>query len=280
MMSSLMIEALIKNALDEDLGDAGDITTNALFEGSEQTEASIVAKQSGIVCGIALAKDVFLAIDPKLNMNILVEDGQKVENGDIVAKIKGSAASILSAERTALNFLMHLSGIASQAALYVEKIKHTGAKLCDTRKTTPGWRVLEKYAVKCGGGSNHRFGLYDAILIKDNHIAACGGIKPALDRAQNHSAHQVQIEIEVDTLLQLQDVLDHGGADIVMLDNFDIETLTDAISMVGGSIKTEASGGVTLETIEKIAKTGVDYISVGAITHSAPAFDFGLDMAS
>lgn len=278
MISSIIIDRIIETALEEDLTQAGDITSQALFDGSEQAEASIIIKQAGILCGIDIAERTFLKVDPSLTIEIIKYDGQKVDECDIAAKIKGSSRSILTAERTALNFVMHLSGIASQTAFYIDKIKQTNAKLCDTRKTTPGLRGLEKYAVSCGGGSNHRFGLYDAILIKDNHIAASGGIKQALDRVQRQVGHTVKIEIEVDTLEQLAQVIDHGGADIVMLDNFDVKDLEKAIAMINSRITSEASGGINLETIEKIAKTGVNYISVGAITHSAPALDIGLDL--
>jgi nicotinate-nucleotide pyrophosphorylase (carboxylating) len=233
------------------------------------------SRRDGVAAGIKVAEMVFKNIDPSLNVTIFVKSGERVKPGTDFLSVEGSAASILSAERTALNFVTHLSGIATHTRRYVDLVAHTDATILDTRKTLPGLRALQKYAVASGGGTNHRFGLYDAILIKDNHIAVAGGIASALDAVKGRSE---KIEIEVDTLDQLQDVLDHGGAQVVLLDNMDIPTLTRAVAMAKRRILTEASGGVNLDTVRSIAETGVDYISIGAITHSAPALDVGLDI--
>jgi nicotinate-nucleotide pyrophosphorylase (carboxylating) len=216
-------------------------------------------------------------MDPAIEVSVNKPDGASIRKGDVLLTVTGNARAVLSAERTALNFMGRMCGIATLTAAYVERIRHTRAKVLDTRKTTPGLRAFEKYAVLCGGGVNHRFGLFDAILIKDNHIGVAGGIKPALQRAKRHASSMVKIEIEVDTLAQLREVIEEG-ADIVLLDNMTPDTLRQAVAMVGGRIVTEASGGVTLDSIKAIAETGVDYISSGALTHSAPVLDIGLDI--
>lgn len=271
-----MIERCVSMALEEDLGLAGDITTRATISPLATAKAAIVARKPGRIAGIDCAQMTFRKVDPELVFEITAPDGSDVEPGDTIARISGSAASILTGERVALNFLGHMSGIATQTRAYVKAIEGTKAHICCTRKTTPGLRALEKYAVRAGGGQNHRFGLYDAVLIKDNHIAAAGGIGPAITSARDSAGHMVKIEIEVDTLEQLDEVLAHK-ADAVLLDNMSTDQLAEAASRVDGRLVTEASGGVTLETVRGIAETGVDLISVGALTHSSKALDLGLD---
>jgi nicotinate-nucleotide pyrophosphorylase (carboxylating) len=275
MLDLSIINDLIQKSLDEDFAAIGDITTKATIPPSAAGKAIMRSRRDGVAAGIKVAEMVFNKIDPSLNVTIFVKSGERVKPGTDFLCVEGSAASILSAERTALNFVTHLSGIATHTRRYVDLVAHTDATILDTRKTLPGLRALQKYAVASGGGTNHRFGLYDAILIKDNHIAVAGGIASALDAVKGRSE---KIEIEVDTLDQLQDVLDHGGAQVVLLDNMDIPTLTRAVAMAKRRILTEASGGVNLDTVRSIAETGVDYISIGAITHSAPALDVGLDI--
>lgn len=274
----ILIEPLIDSALAEDFGHHGDITSNSTIPASTTTNAVMRARQNGIVSGICVASFVFQRVDPRLRITESAKDGDKVSIGDTLISIEGSAHSILMAERVALNLISHLSGIASATADMVAACAGTKAQIADTRKTTPGLRALEKYAVRCGGGMNHRFGLDDAILIKDNHIAVAGGISQALDAAQNYAGHMVKIEIEVDTLEQLQDVINHGGADIVMLDNFSLENTVEAVNLIDKKMKIEFSGTVTLDRISAIAATGIDIISSGWLTHSAPALDIGLDI--
>lgn len=275
MISESAIDALIRTALSEDFAGGNDITTRAIIPQETPGRAALRARTRGVIAGVDIAATVFRIVDPDLKITLYTEDGEAVEAGQDILSVEGSAASILSAERTALNFMTHLSGIATLTRRYVDEVKGTNAKIFDTRKTLPALRAIEKYAVKAGGATNHRFGLYDMVLIKDNHIAIAGGITAALDKVKGTDK---KIEIEVDTLDQLQDVLNHGGADIVMLDNMDLETLRNAVDMCNGKIITESSGGVNLNTVRGIAETGVDYISVGALTHSAPALDIGLDM--
>ena len=275
MLDLSIINDLIQKSLDEDFAAIGDITTKATIPSSAAGKAVMRSRRDGVATGVKVAEMVFNKIDPSLNVTIFVKSGERVKPGTDFLSVEGSAASILSAERTALNFVTHLSGIATLTRRYVDLVAHTDATILDTRKTLPGLRALQKYAVASGGGTNHRFGLYDAILIKDNHIMVAGGIIPALEAVKGRSE---KIEIEVDTLDQLQDVLDHGGAQVVLLDNMDIPTLTRAVAMAKGRILTEASGGVNIDTVCSIAETGVDYISIGALTHSAPALDVGLDI--
>lgn len=272
-----LVEDIVRRALAEDLGRAGDITTQATIPQRARARAVIAAREDGVVAGLPLAQAAFRLLDPTVVFEAATHDGAHVAKGDIVARIEGPARAILSAERVALNFLGRLSGVASLTARYAEKIAHTKAKVCDTRKTTPLLRAFEKYAVRCGGGANHRFGLDDAILIKDNHIAVAGGVREALRAAKAFAGHLVKIEIEVDTLAQLADVLDEG-ADAVLLDNMPPLLLREAVELIGGRMSSEASGGVTLHTIAAIAETGVDLISVGALTHSASVLDLGLDI--
>lgn len=276
-LNPLLIQDAVRRALDEDLGRAGDITTQATIPPSCLAQLVIVAREDGIICGLPLAEAAFHLISQGVRFTARIGDGMAVRAGDVVADVEGSARAILSAERVALNFLGRLSGIASLTRRYVDQVAGTEARIVCTRKTTPGLRAFEKYAVRCGGGSNHRYGLDDAILIKDNHIAVAGSIKQALQAAKHAAGHLVKIEIEVDTLPQLHDVLAEG-ADAVLLDNMDIKTLKQAVALVEGSMLTEASGGVTLETVAAIAATGVDMISVGALTHSAKVLDLGLDI--
>lgn len=278
-LSNLHIERIVRMALEEDLGHGHDITSETLIPVSEQATATLRARQSGVLAGIMLALSAFSLTDIDFDMTVHKQDGEWLEEGDVIAEITGPARALLTAERVALNFLTHLSGIATLTHQYVEEIKGTGAEICDTRKTIPGIRMFQKYAVSIGGGSNHRFGLDDAILIKDNHIAIAGGIDQALNQAKMLAGHMVKIEIEVDTLDQLQDVIDNGNADVVMLDNMDAPTITKAVEMASGRIAIEASGGITLESVRSIAECGVHYISVGALTHSAPALDIALDIA-
>ncbi len=272
-----MVANAIEAALAEDLGRAGDITTAATIPASAQAKAVIAARKPGVVAGLPLAEAAFRALDPSIRFDAAVADGTRVSPGDVVARMSGPARPILSAERVALNYLGHLSGIATAAAAFSDLVSHTRAKIADTRKTTPGLRVFEKYAVRCGGGVNHRFGLDDAVLIKDNHIAVAGGIGPALRAAKAASGHLVKVEIEVDTLDQLDEVLAEG-ADAVLLDNMTPDVLAEAVRRIGGRMIAEASGGVTLDTVKAIAESGVDLISTGWITHSAPVLDLGLDI--
>jgi nicotinate-nucleotide pyrophosphorylase (carboxylating) len=277
-LSPLAVEKAVRGALDEDLGRAGDITSAATIPEGRQAKATLVARKTGVIAGLACAAEVFSQLDPRISFNAKIRDGAKVSAKDVLAEISGGAKAILSAERVALNFLGHLSGVATLTSAYAEKIKHTKAKIIDTRKTIPGLRALEKYAVRCGGGVNHRMGLDDAVLIKDNHIAVAGGILQVLKAARAAVGHLVKIEIEVDTLDQLKQVLQAGGADVVMLDNMDPATMKRAVEMNAGKLVLEASGGVSLDSVAKIAESGVDVISAGALTHSAPVLDIGLDI--
>ncbi|MBL1256194.1 carboxylating nicotinate-nucleotide diphosphorylase [Methylocystis sp. Sn-Cys] len=276
-LSPLLVDDAIRAALAEDLGRAGDITTQATIPARATARAVIAARETGVVAGLPLARAAFRRMDQNIGFEAWLEDGANVVPRAIVARIDGPARAILSAERVALNYLGRLSGVASLTAQYAARIAHTKAKVCDTRKTTPLLRAFEKYAVRCGGGANHRFGLDDAVLIKDNHIAVAGGVVPALRAAKRFVGHLVKIEIEVDTLAQLKDVLTEG-ADAVLLDNMTPDDLRRAVEMVGGRMICEASGGVTLDTVAEIAETGVDLISVGALTHSAKVLDLGLDI--
>src|SRR5215831_12310271 len=277
-LSRLAIEEAVHRALDEDLGRAGDITSMATIPETTTARAILVARQAGVIAGLPLAVATFRTLSPDIRIEAHVRDGAAVAAGLHVLSISGPARAVLTAERTALNFVGRLSGIATLTAEYVRHTAGTKLRICCTRKTTPGLRALEKYAVRCGGGFNHRFGLDDAILIKDNHIAVAGGISCVLERARARAGHLVKIEIEVDTLAQLREVLDTGLADAVLLDNMDPATMRKAVEMVGGKFPLEASGGITLDTIAEIAKTGVDYASSGWITHSAPQLDVALDI--
>ncbi len=277
-LSPLEIDAAVERALAEDLGRAGDVTSIATVPQDARGRAVVAARAAGTIAGLPLVAAAFRRLAPDIDIRANAADGAAVEQGTALLHVEGPARAILSAERVALNFLGHLSGIATSTAEFARRIAHTRARICCTRKTTPGLRALEKYAVRCGGGFNHRFGLDDAILIKDNHIAVAGGIAAVLARAKAVAGHLVKVEIEVETLDELREVLDAGGADAVLLDNMDAKTMRRAVEMVGGRLVTEASGGVTLERVAAIAETGVDYISSGAITHSSPNLDVALDI--
>jgi len=276
-MLRLLIEPIVRAALIEDLGRAGDITTDAIVPAEAPIEAVIAARQPGIVAGLEAGLLAFELLDPNIYIERLCEDGSRVEPRQAVARISGEARPVLAAERTALNLICRLSGVATATRSLVDAIAGTKARIVCTRKTTPGLRILEKEAVRLGGGANHRFGLDDAMLIKDNHIALAGGVGPALERARAHAGHLVKIELEVDTLDQLAEALEIG-VDAVLLDNMDPATLRRAVAMVGGRAVTEASGRITRESAPAIAASGVDLISSGWITHSAPILDLGLDV--
>ena len=300
--NKLQIEEIIDRALAEDLG-KGDVTTEALIRGDQQGTGSIVAKKEGILAGIKVARQVFHRVDPELEVEILLEDGAKVKPGSKVAKVSGSIASILKAERVALNFLQHLSGIASETNRYVQAVKGLPVRIMDTRKTTPGLRSLEKYAVRVGGGENHRMNLGEGILIKDNHLAALrsqglnikeivakarqnaplslrGFLTPSLrgaKRPSNLQARQTQVEVEVGTVSEALEAVE-AGADIIMLDNMNLEDMRKAVKSIHGRALIEASGGITLDNVRAVAETGVDFISIGALTHSARALDISLEL--
>ena len=276
-LSPLMIEEAVRTALKEDLGLAGDITSDATIPANAKAKAVMNSREAGVISGLEIAKVTFEMIDPSVKFTPLVKDGDRVKSGQDVARIAGPARAILSAERVALNYLCHLSGIASYTAQFAKRISHTKAKVCCTRKTIPGLRAFEKYAVKCGGGSNHRFGLDDAILIKDNHIAVAGGVTQAVSAARAFAGHLIKIEVEVDTLRQLKEVL-KAKPDVVMLDNMTLAQLRKGVELVDGAMAIEASGNVNIDTIKAIAETGVDMISTSKITMSAPTLDLGLDI--
>lgn len=274
-----MVEPIVRAALLEDLGRAGDVTTDACIPASARFDAVIGSRQHGVIAGIDAAVIAFALIDPALKVTVERGDGAEVAPGDVVLRLEGSARSILTAERAALNIACRMSGVATATAgLVAIARQHGKAHIVCTRKTTPGLRALEKHAVRAGGGSNHRFGLDDAVLIKDNHIAVAGGVVPAIRAAKAHAGHMVKIEVEVDTLAQL-DAAMAEGVDAVLLDNMTPAMLADAVALVAGRALTEASGRVSRETVGSIAATGVDLISVGWITHSAPILDLGLDAA-
>jgi nicotinate-nucleotide pyrophosphorylase (carboxylating) len=275
-LPSIMLEPLLRSALMEDLGQAGDLTSDAIVPAGHQISAVLAARQSGVIAGLDLVRLALRLVDPRIEMEVAQPDGASVGSEQIIAVLHGPARGILTAERTALNFLCHLSGIASATAAIVAAVQGHKAQIVCTRKTTPGLRAVEKYAIRAGGGTNHRFGLGDAVLIKDNHIAIAGGIRPALERVRAHAGHMVKIEVEVDTLAQLEEAL-ALQADAVLLDNMSVEELREAVRMTAGRAITEASGRVTLQTAPAIAATGVDLISIGWLTHSAPALDIGLD---
>ncbi len=274
---SALIAQSVALALEEDLGLAGDITTNAIFHEKKKGQAIIQARQAGVLAGQDFATESFLQIEPTTEIIWHKSDASPLLPGDKIATINTSIRALLTAERTALNFLGHLSGIASLTQKYVEAVKDTKAKIVDTRKTTPNLRYAEKYAVRAGGGENHRLRLDDAILIKDNHIAFAGGIKQAITKARASNGHMVKLEIEVDTIEQLKQCIKHKP-DIVLLDNMQPDLLKEAVALIDGKIVAEASGGVNLKTVRAIAQTGVDIISIGALTHSAPCLDLGLDI--
>ncbi len=275
-LSQLITDEAVARALKEDFGDAGDITTTATIPAGGKAKAIIAARKPGVIAGVDAALAAFRMTDPEIDIRIEKDDGARVKKGDVILSINGPARGVLSAERVALNFMGHLSGIATATSALVDAVKGTNAKIVCTRKTTPGLRAFEKYAVRCGGGHNHRFGLYDAVMIKDNHIAAAGGISKALAAARTAAGHMVKIEIEIDGLAQLEEAL-ANGADVVLLDNMAPAELKRAVAINKARAVLEASGNVTIDTVRAIAETGVDVISSGWITHSAPNLDLGLD---
>ncbi|NYT78121.1 carboxylating nicotinate-nucleotide diphosphorylase [Alcaligenaceae bacterium] len=272
----LMLEPLVKSALLEDLGRAGDLTSDAIIPEHTSASMRLVARQEGVLAGLDLARMAFECMDPQVQIRIVREDGTRLSAGDEIAIIKGNARALLGAERTALNFLCHLSGVASATASISDAIRPYGTRISCTRKTAPGLRAVQKYAVRVGGGSNHRFGLDDAVLIKDNHIVVAGSVREAVQRARLGVGHMVRIQLEVDTLAQLQEALGLG-VDAVLLDNMSLDMLREAVVLVDGRAITEASGRITAETAPAVAQTGVNLIAVGWITHSAPILDIGLD---
>lgn len=277
-LSPLEIDAAVTRALAEDLGRAGDITSTATIPEDTRARAVVAARKAGVISGLPLVAATFRRLAPDIEIMAKARDGDAVAAKTALMTVAGPARAVLAAERVALNYLGHLSGVATATHEFVRRAAGSGLRICCTRKTSPGLRALEKYAVRCGGGFNHRFGLDDAILIKDNHIAVAGGIRPVLERAAAVAGHLVKIEIEVDTLEQLREVLAVGIAHAVLLDNMDAATMRKAVEMVGGRFQLEASGSITLDAIAEIAKTGVDYASSGWITHSAPNLDVGLDI--
>lgn len=276
-LPDMVLEPLVRGALAEDLGTYGDITTRTVIASGTRYSAQIRAREAGVASGMQIAAIAFRLVDPALEFRPRLAEGDFFASGAVLAEIEGEAASILTAERVALNFAGRLSGIATQTAAYVAAARGTSARITCTRKTTPGLRIVEKQAVLHGGGFNHRFSLSDAILIKDNHIAAVGGIEAVLLAVKARASHMIRVEIEVDRLDQLAEVLAVGGADVVLLDNMDTTTLREAVAMNDGRLVLEASGNMRLERIAEVAATGVDYISVGALTHSARTLDLGLD---
>jgi nicotinate-nucleotide pyrophosphorylase (carboxylating) len=277
IMYRILIEPIVRAALLEDLGRAGDITTDAIVDDDAEAQALMVSRSPGVLAGLDAGLMAFELLDSALQIERLAQDGDRLERGQTVARITGRARAILAAERTALNLTCRLSGVATATRQLADAVGNHKAKIVCTRKTTPNLRILEKEAVRAGGGANHRFGLDDAMLIKDNHVAMAGGVGAALDRARAHAGHLVKIELEVDTLEQLKEAMEHG-ADAVLLDNMGANTLREAVEIVNGRAITEASGRITVETVPAIAATGVDLISSGWITHSAPILDLGLDI--
>lgn len=275
-LPDLLIAPIVRAALAEDLGRAGDITAQACVPADARLTADFAVRQGGVVAGLACIRLALAELDPAASIDLLADDGLVAHAGTALVRVSGNARAILGAERTALNLLGRLCGIATLTRDYVDAVAGTKVRITDTRKTTPGLRALEKYAVRCGGGVNHRFGLDDAILIKDNHVAACGSVGEAVRRAKAYAGHLVKVEVEVDTLVQLEEALTQAP-DVIMLDNFSLEDMRQAVRLVDGRVTLEASGGVTLETVRAIAETGVDVISVGALTHSAKVLDIGLD---
>ncbi len=275
-LPAIMIEPAVRAALLEDLGRAGDLTTDAIVPEDALTTCALVARETGVVCGLDFALWAFRLIDPRIALRISLPDGSRLAPGDLIATVSGPARGILTAERVALNFLTHLSGVASATRGIADAIAGTKAQVCCTRKTMPGLRAAQKYAVRVGGGSNHRFGLDDAVLIKDNHVAIAGGVKPAVERARAGAGHLVKIELEVDTLDQLREAMSLP-VDAVLLDNMGPDMLREAVSIVAGRAITEASGGIRPDTAPAIAASGVDLLSAGWLTHSARVLDIGLD---
>jgi nicotinate-nucleotide pyrophosphorylase (carboxylating) len=278
LIPGFVLHRLIRLALDEDIG-AGDVTTETVLNGRETGKAQAVAKANMVLAGIDVFRETFLTLDPDVQWIDCLEDGREIKRGEILAELSGKLAGILTAERTALNFLQRMSGIATATRRYVQAIAGTRARILDTRKTAPGLRILDKYAVRVGGGVNHRFALYDGVLVKDNHIAAAGGIGPAVERARRAVPHTLKIEVEVKNIDEIRAAL-AAGADAIMLDNMTIEAMSEAVRLISGRLPVEASGNVTLANVRQIAETGVDFISVGALTHSVAAADISLRVYS
>lgn len=270
------LQRKIEEWLFEDVGH-GDITTMSTIPADEKGTGILYAKKSGLIAGLDIAEQVFHTVDHELSFQRFVTEGSQVQKGNVIAEVTGSVQAILTGERLALNLLQRLSGIATRTQLFVKEISHTQARIVDTRKTTPGLRLLEKYAVRVGGGHNHRFALYDAVMIKDNHSKGAGGIKEAVRKAREAIPHTMKIEVEAESLMQVQEALE-AGADIIMLDNMSCDLMREAVQIISGKAIIEASGGVTLETVRAIAETGVDVISVGGLTHSVAALDISLDL--
>jgi len=279
VLDDVLLKPLVEDALAEDLGRRGDVTSQATIPADMQAQLQIKARQSGVICGTDLARLSFALVDASIEFVAQVQDGETVAAGAVLATVKGNARHLLTAERTALNFMTHLSGIATATRQIVDSVAQYPAQITCTRKTIPGLRIVQKYAVRCGGGRNHRLGLDDAILIKDNHIAIAGDIKTAIEQAQHFAGHLIPIEVEVDTLEQLEQALE-AGVSLVLLDNMSPEILSQAVAMCKGRAKTEASGGITPETVRAAASTGVDFIAMGYLTHSTTALDIGLDFSA
>lgn len=275
-MVSATLDRVVLTAIEEDLGTAGDITSSTTVSVEATATAVVVARRPGAIAGTTVAARAFTLVDHSLRVDVIATDGDAVEQGGVVLRVSGNARAVLTAERTALNFLGHLSGVATETRKLVDAVSHTKARICCTRKTTPGLRALEKYAVQCGGGFNHRFGLGDGLLIKDNHIVAADGVAAAVRNAKATIGHMVKIEVEVDRIDQIEAALE-SGADVIMLDNMDPKTMADAVALINGRAVVEASGSITIDTVAAVAESGVDVISVGWITHSAPCLDVGLD---
>ena len=275
-LDKVLLKPLVKSALIEDLGRRGDVTSQATIPADKQAQLQIKARQAGVICGMDLARLSFALVDGQIEFEAHIQDGESVSAGTVLATVRGNARHLLTAERTALNFMTHLSGIATATRQIVDSVADYATQITCTRKTIPGLRTVQKYAVRCGGGRNHRLGLDDAILIKDNHIAIAGDIKTAIQQAQDFAGHLIPIEVEVDTLAQLEQALE-AGVSLVLLDNMSPEILSQAVALCQGRAKTEASGGITPETVQAVAHTGVDFIAMGYLTHSTTALDIGLD---
>ena len=278
-LDDVLLKPLVKDALTEDLGRRGDVTSQATIPANMQAQLQIKARQTGVICGMDLARLSFALVDAQIEFVAQVQDGETVEAGAVLATVSGNARHLLTAERTALNFMTHLSGIATATRQIVDSVAEYTAQITCTRKTIPGLRIVQKYAVRCGGGRNHRLGLDDAILIKDNHIAIAGDITTAIEQAQAFAGHLIPIEVEVDTLAQLELALD-AGVNLVLLDNMPPKLLRQAVILCQGRAKTEASGGITPDSVRAAAETGVDFIAMGYLTHSTTALDIGLDFSA
>lgn len=275
-MNEMKIRKIVRDAIEEDIG-TGDITTDNIIEEGEEDKGIITVKENSVVAGLEVAEMVFKKIDPDINFKYLKKDGDEVKEHTQIAEVKGEARSILKGERLALNFLQRISGIATKTSKYVEQVKDYDTRIVDTRKTTPNLRLIEKWAVRLGGGHNHRMGLYDAVLIKDNHIKSAGGISEAISKVRDKIPHTVKIEVEVEKLKGVQEALENK-ADIIMLDNMSLENMAKSVDLIDDKAITEASGGITLDNVKDVAETGVDVISVGALTHQIESIDISLDL--